>query len=385
MNYHSSSGLYVHVPFCLSKCPYCDFYSVTDLSILNAWLEALEKEAGLYRDTFGEFDTLYLGGGTPSLLEPADLEALLAGLRRHFHFHSHTEVTLEANPDDLSREKLAAYRELGINRLSVGVQSFNDKDLAFLGRRHTAKQAAQVLDWARAAGFANLSLDLMYALPGKTEKDWRETLERALACHPEHLSCYQLTVEAGTPLGARKARGEFQAAEEDLEEALFLLTSQFLEDHGYLHYEISNFARGEENCCRHNPKYWQHVPYLGLGPGAHSFSSGNGAQGSPFIKNRVRWWNHADLERYLKALATGAAPVAGRETLTPEQLRLETLYLGFRTRRGVALEDVQGFGNWEAALAELAQAGLVEVSQGRARPTCRGFLMADGLPLRFGD
>jgi oxygen-independent coproporphyrinogen-3 oxidase len=370
---HPHPGLYVHVPFCQSKCPYCDFYSITDLSLIQDWPAALEKEAVLYRDQFGVFDTLYLGGGTPSLLSPGQLEAMLTALRQHFLFSSDAEITLEANPDDLSREKLAAYRDLGVNRLSVGVQSFNDQDLAFLGRRHTARQAVQALEWARTAGFDNLSLDLMYALPGQTKGGWRQTLETALSFQPEHLSCYQLTVEGCTPLAARQARGEFQAAGEESEGALFLLTSEFLADRGYLHYEISNFAQGEENCCRHNPKYWQHIPYLGLGPGAHSFKDG------------LRWWNYSDLKRYSTALAAGAAPVAGRESLTPEQLRLETLYLGFRTRRGVALEDLHPYCNWKAALAELAEAGLVEVVQGRARPTRQGFLVADGLPLRFRE
>ncbi|MBM4295365.1 MAG: radical SAM family heme chaperone HemW [Deltaproteobacteria bacterium] len=388
MSSNSFPGLYLHIPFCRSKCPYCDFYSVTDLSLVTAWVAALIKEAAFYREKFDGFDTLYLGGGTPSLLTPAQLEALLAALRRYFHFTSDAEVTLEANPDDLSREKIAAYQDLGVNRLSVGIQSFNDRDLTFLGRRHTARQAVQALEGARAAGFANLSLDLMYALPGQTEKDWRETLNVALSFQPEHLSCYQLTVEAGTPLGERKTRGEFQAAGEEMEGALFLLTSEFLEDKGYFHYEVSNFAWGKKNCCRHNLKYWRHVPYLGLGPGAHSFSivdGEDGAQGAPYIKNGVRWWNQADLEGYLKALAAGQAPVAGRETLTPEQFRLEILYLGFRTRRGVALEDLRGYGNWETALGDLEEAGLVEVVQGRAQPTRRGFLVADGLPLRFGD
>jgi oxygen-independent coproporphyrinogen-3 oxidase len=374
-------GLYVHVPFCQSKCPYCDFYSVTALSLVPAWVDAIKQEAGLYREQFGVFDTLYLGGGTPSLLEISHLAALLNMLRRSFAFAPDAEITLEANPDDLNPGKLAAYRDLGVNRLSVGVQSFNDQDLAFLGRRHTARQAAQALEWAREAGFDHLSVDLMYALPGQTEGAWRQTLETALSFQPEHLSCYQLTVEADTPLAARQARGEFHAPGEEQETALFLLTSEFLEDRGYLHYEVSNFALGMESqaeslCyhyCRHNLKYWRHAPYLGLGSGAHSFKDG------------VRWWNQGDLERYCQALAAGAAPVGGRESLSPEQFRLESLYLGFRTRRGVKLEDLAGYRNWEAALGKLAQAGLVEVREGRACPTRRGFLVADGLPLRFAD
>ncbi|RJR39586.1 MAG: coproporphyrinogen III oxidase family protein [Deltaproteobacteria bacterium] len=413
---------------------------------MSPWLEALEKEAAFCQDRFGVFDTLYLGGGTPSLLTAGQMAHLLNSLRRRFAFSPNTEVTLEANPDDLNQMKIGAYRDLGVNRLSVGVQSFHDRELAFLGRRHNTRQTVEALEAARAAGFANLSLDLIYGLPGQSLEGWRKTLEQALAFHPEHLSCYQLTYEPGTPLGRRKARGEVIPATEEEERDFFLFTSRFLEDHDYLHYEISNFARqkgrlgqapvinpkdatptltlppqgggdsavaslphnvqftandaqflaNEEFCprlinnqgsfnrkpktenrkpyfSRHNRKYWRHIPYLGLGPGAHSFQEG------------VRWWNVASVPQYCQSLARGEAPLADREILSPEQLRLEALYLGLRTREGAPLDLLRQTRGWEKTLTNLQKSGLVEMRRDRAVPTLEGFLMADSLPLYFMD
>jgi oxygen-independent coproporphyrinogen-3 oxidase len=366
-------GLYVHVPFCQRKCAYCDFFSITDLSLVAAWLEALAKEAQLYLDSFAEFDTLYLGGGTPSLLDAAQLTALIDCLRRYFPFSPDTEVTLEANPDDLTSEKIRLYHDLGINRLSLGVQSFHDRELAFLGRRHNAGQTLEALEDVRAAGFADLSLDLIYSLPGQSLEDWRKTLEEALSFQPEHLSCYQLTYEPNTPLGCRQARGEVTPATDEEERDFFLFTSQFLEDHRFIHYEISNFARqrpGAEPCySRHNRKYWRHVPYLGLGPGAHSFQAG------------ARWWNTRSVKQYCQDLAQDRAPVADKETLSAAQLWLEVLYLGLRTREGVPLDFLRFSPGWEKTLTELQKSGLMEVSQESAVPTRQGFLLADHLAL----
>ena len=242
-------GLYVHVPFCQTKCPYCDFYSVTDESLISAYLTALDTEARLYREQFPAFDTLFLGGGTPSWLGSAHLAGLMKNLRRHFAFAPDSEITLEANPDDITSEKLRLFRDLGINRLSLGVQSFDEAELRFLGRRHTARQTLAAIDLIRAAGFTNLGLDLMYGLPGQTLDAWLKTLETALSFTPEHLSCYQLTIEAGetpalrTPLARRVARGEISLPDEETQREFFLLTANFLTARGYLHYEISNFAR----------------------------------------------------------------------------------------------------------------------------------------------
>jgi oxygen-independent coproporphyrinogen-3 oxidase len=366
-------GLYVHMPFCQTKCPYCDFYSVTTTDQVPAFLTALDVEARLYRSQFPEFDSLYLGGGTPSCLGEAHLVQLMKSLRRHYAFAPGSEITLEANPDDITVEKLAVYKNLGINRFSLGCQTFDAGELQFLGRRHTARQTKQALELIRAAGFINLSLDLMYGLPGQTAAAWITNLETALRFNPEHLSCYQLTLADDTPMGRWAAQGQVVPLIEETQRELFLLTSQFLTARGYLHYEVANFARGEEYVCRHNYKYWTHVPYLGLGPGAHSFDG-----------NR-RWWNHRSLPNYCAALGASQPPLAGQETLTPDQIRLETLYLGFRTREGVSLSTIQEHPRGETILAELEQAGLVRVDRDRVTATLHGLVVADRLPLWFVD
>jgi putative oxygen-independent coproporphyrinogen III oxidase len=368
-----SPGLYVHIPFCRTKCPYCDFYSVSSPELISPFLEALGKEAQLYKDSLVPFDSLYLGGGTPSLLDASQLNALVACLRRHFDFAPDTEFTLEANPDDVTAEKLQLFPDLGVNRLSLGVQSFNEAELIFLQRRHTARQTLAALELIRAAGFGNLGLDLMYGLPGQSLEAWRQTLETALSFTPEHLSCYQLTIAEGTPLGRQAARDELSLPDEETQRAFFLLTHEFLEEHGYLHYEISNFARREAYCCRHNQKYWRHLPYLGLGPAAHSFKDGR------------RWWNFSSLERYCSAINAGLAPVAGAEILTQEQLRLEAIYLGFRARDGVPLEIIRQKPRWQIILSELQEAGLVTVLTDRVLSTPQGLVVADRLPLLFVD
>ncbi len=364
-------GLYVHVPFCKTKCPYCDFYSVTSLCSIPDWLEAIKREMLLYRDRFSRFDSLYLGGGTPSLLPDHDLADLHQHLLSCFSFSSDTEFTVEVNPDDIHSSKLMALRDLGVNRISLGVQSFDDRELRFLKRRHTADQAVKALDGFKGAAFAKVALDLMYGLPGQTESGWVKTLEQAVSFNPEHISCYQLTVEERTPFGILQARGEMKPLDEERGSAFFILTSAFLKEKGYLHYEVSNFARGEKNLCRHNLKYWRRAPYLGLGPSAHSCRAGS------------RWWNFRDLKEYCRALAQVKPAVAGTETLTQEQALLETMLLGFRTRDGVDPEIFRNRPGTEEVLRHLRQAGLVHIVGGRVVPTVKGFLVADSLPLLF--
>jgi len=368
-----AAGLYIHVPFCRRKCLYCDFASGTDLALIPNWLAALGREMVLYRDFAPRFDTFYFGGGTPSLLTPVQLAGLLNRVQDHFGFAADTEITLEANPDDLDLPVLKNHRELGINRLSLGVQSFDDRELAFLGRRHDAAQALRALNWCRAAGFDHLGIDLMYGLPGQTLEAWEKNLDIALSFQPEHLSCYQLTLERGTPLARRQAAGELQPLPEERAREFFLFTSEFLEDRGYLHYEISNFARGPTHKSRHNCKYWDHTPYLGLGPAAHSYRDGR------------RWWNHASLEKYCQALDAGQAPVAGREVLAAADRRLEALYLGLRTWEGVDLDLVRKGHDREAVLQEALRTGLGEVRGGRFILTREGMAVADHLTLRFMD
>lgn len=368
-------GLYVHVPFCRSKCRYCDFSSITRTEAIAAWLPALLSEMALvqHQDWPQPFDTLYLGGGTPSLLPGEVLEEVFTYLRRRFVLTPDAEITLEANPDDVTPEKLRCWRALGVNRLSLGVQSLHDSELRLLGRRHTAAQARHALELAREAGFANLSVDLMYALPGQTEAAWLATLKAALAYQPEHLSCYQLTATEHTPLGAEVARGALTLPGEKEQRQFFLTTSEFLDSRGYSHYEVSNFARGRQNVSRHNSKYWQHSPYLGLGPAAHSFDG------------RRRWWNCRAVEAYCRRLQAGRAPVAGIEVLSDAQLHLEALALGLRTRRGVALTALAHFPQADKIMVEFCEVGLLTLHEGRLCPTREGFLVADSLALLLSN
>lgn len=366
-----SPGLYVHVPFCKTKCPYCDFYSVTDLTRIAAWLRALQKEMTLYKDDFGTFDTLYIGGGTPTVLSDTALFSLFEGLRDQFSFVDDTEITVEANPDDITPEKLALLKSLGVNRLSIGIQSFNDEDLRLLNRRHSLKGTEEALRYVNEAGFSNFGIDLIYGLPGQTVEGWIATLQKALTFRPTHLSCYQLTFEQATPFGRMLKQGILRGCTEKHGRDLFLTTSKFLEENGFVHYEISNFAKGNEFRSRHNCNYWRHFPYLGLGPGAHSFQGG------------VRWWNCKPVTDYCDRLKKGSRPIAGSEVLSAEQLRLEKLFLGLRTCDGVTLDIAFPESPYNELLHNIKKTRLISVQDNRLIPTKKGFLMADRLPLLF--
>ncbi len=369
MNKEEHPGLYIHFPFCRSKCLYCDFYSVASLAAIPEWLQAVKREVLLYKEKFHDFDSLYLGGGTPSILGARELAELMECLHKNFSFCPEAEMTMEANPDGLSRDKLKAAAEHGINRLSLGVQSLDDGDLKYLGRRHDSKQALKALETIRTCGFSNIGTDLIYGLETQSIQGWKKTLDRVLEFSPEHISCYQLTFESGSPLGKMKEAGRVRSIGEKLEGAFFISTSRYLEKHGYLHYEISNFARGREFMSRHNQKYWSHVPYLGLGPSAHSFHAGK------------RWWNVRSVKKYCQLLAEERAPVEASEVLSAEQLDLETIDLGLRTSAGVALHSLEENSITNEALAQLQKSGLVKVTNGRIKPSRRGFLVANSLPL----
>jgi oxygen-independent coproporphyrinogen-3 oxidase len=368
-------SLYIHIPFCLSKCLYCDFYSSTSLSAVPVFLDALFKEMKMYRNRFNTIETVYIGGGTPSLLSPDQLETLLKHLRENFNLISNPEITIETNPADLNRSILESMREIGINRINIGVQSFDEKVLNFLGRRHSIKQAISAVEALRKARFHNIGLDLIYGVPIQDMESWLNTLKQAVVFSPEHLSCYQLTLEAKTPLGIRFQAGEFPMLGEELQYEFFMKTSEFLEDAGYIHYEVSNFARRKEHASRHNQKYWDHSPFLGLGPAAHSF------------QDNQRWWNYRSLNQYLAAINAGNLPAEETETLTMEQLRLEALYLGLRTKKGIFLQDFKNryqydlFSEKKKILEKLEEEGFISIQDGYLYPTQNGLAIADSLSL----
>jgi oxygen-independent coproporphyrinogen-3 oxidase len=363
-----TAGLYVHVPFCARKCLYCDFESVATLARIPDYLDAVEREARRRAREVDAVDTVYVGGGTPSVLGPARLARLLETLLATFAIRPGAEVTVELNPDDVTADLLAALEGAGVNRLSVGVQSFDDEALRALGRRHDAAGARRAIGLVRSRGFSNLSLDLMFGWRGQRAAAHRRDLVEALAFEPEHLSCYQLTVERGgkAPFAARLAAGDDPRASEAAQRRLFVATHETLTGRGYEHYEVSNFTRARPGFrSRHNERYWSHGPYLGLGPAAHSF---DGA--------RRRSWNAPSLDEYLEGRG-------GAETLDDEQLLLERLMLGFRTSRGVEEAALAAIPGWERGVERLVARGLCRREAGRLAPTVAGLLVADALPLEL--
>ena len=342
---------------------------------MDALIHALLLEIEAYGEEFRDFDTLYIGGGTPSLLPLHLLEKLLERVHDVFTIHPGTEITIEINPADWGRVELSAARNLGVNRVSIGIQSFDNAELALLGRRHTSEQAVHTLEDAVSTGFDNLSLDLIYGLPGQQYRQWQASLEQALVFRPAHLSCYELEIKPDTPLGKRFDKGDFSMPTEEEQREFFMSTSEFLEEAGYIHYEISNFASAMDRASRHNQKYWRHTPYLGLGPSAHSYKDGK------------RWWNHDSVRCYLGDCTAGKRPIAGFEDLSREQLRLEALFLGLRTKKGIDLGDYRGrygcdlMAEKGPVLEELHRAGLVEITETSVHPTRAGMAIADSLVL----
>lgn len=375
LNHKNLPGLYIHIPFCKKKCPYCSFYSTTALDRIDEFAAALLTEMNLYRSLWRRFDTLYIGGGTPSLLSIRHFDKILTHIRKTFHVVKDAEITVEINPADLNRHDLHALRQLGINRISIGVQSFDDDILFFLGRRHTVAQAHDVIENVRQAGFENIGIDLIYGILGQDMSAWMKTLNEAIAFEVEHLSCYQLTLEADTPLGEKYRRGMFVLPNDDEQYRFFMTTSAALEKAGYVHYEVSNFARKKHLISKHNSKYWNHTAYLGLGPAAHSF-----------LENR-RWWNKGALSGYLEDLQAGDAPIASSETLEKDALRLEALYLGCRTKEGIHLEKFNERFECDLLLEKagilkiLEEKGFVQIESGYLRPTRSGLAVADSLAL----
>lgn len=321
--------LYVHVPFCRRRCSYCDFsIAVRRVVPADDFLRALSAELAARAPAPGApaLETVYLGGGTPSLLGGDGIARLLDRLRERFSITPDAEVTIEANPDDLTADALRRWLAVGVTRLSLGAQSFDRGVLAWMHRTHSAEQTVAAVDLAREAGLMNISLDLIFALPSALRRDWERDLSHALSLAPQHLSLYGLTVEPGTPLGRWQARGDVAEAPEEKYEREFLGADRRLAAAGFEHYEVSNYALPGAR-ARHNSSYWRRVPYLGLGPSAHSFDG------------ERRWWNHAAYAEWARRLAAGDSPVADGETLTPGSEEAERIYLGLRTADGLDADD----------------------------------------------
>jgi oxygen-independent coproporphyrinogen-3 oxidase len=313
------AGIYIHIPFCKQACHYCDFHFSVNRETSDRMVNAIIRELQLRKDYLADHSihTIYFGGGTPSLLAPADLEKIFSALHAHFQIDNQAEITLEANPDDLSGEKISSLKKTPINRLSIGIQSFFEDDLKWMNRAHTASQSTDAVKLAQDAGFNNISIDLIYGLPGSTDHGWEENLERAFALNVQHLSCYCLTVEPRTALATFIKNGKSPGINEDQAARQFEILMQRAKDGGWKHYEISNFCR-DNYFSRHNTSYWSGEKYLGLGPSAHSF---NGL---------TRQWNISHNLQYIQGIEKDVVP-AEVETLTSIQRLNEYIMTSLRT------------------------------------------------------
>jgi oxygen-independent coproporphyrinogen-3 oxidase len=371
-------GIYIHVPFCVRKCSYCSFYSVAGQSkwfdrYVNAVHAQIKRAAQSRWSRNRQVESIFFGGGTPTVLDPEQLVFLLQVCWLRFGCqHEEIETSIEVNPATIDYEGLVRLRRGGFNRISIGVQSLNDRELKRLGRLHTADDALHTVAMAREAGFTDLSMDLMYGLPGQDVAGWSQTLDHALAVAPDHLSIYELTLEQGTPFFAQAGQGELDLPDEDEVLAMLDHTSRIMERADFQRYEISNYARlGHE--CRHNVNYWNNGSYLGFGPGAVTCKSGR------------RITALADVEQFCKRIQAGQSVGVDEEELTSEERFRETVIMGLRMTCGVSLNDLEKrFGiklitYYGATLDQLVRQQLLEVHQGRLRLTDRGLLLANSV------
>jgi oxygen-independent coproporphyrinogen-3 oxidase len=370
-----TAGVYLHIPFCRSRCSYCDFATdvYRDSGAVERYVNALDREIGLFTSKAESVDSVYFGGGTPSLLEPDQVGSILAAVRARFNVSADAEITMEMNPATVSAAQLSKYRELGVNRASFGVQTFNDRDLKLLARGHDANDARETFRLLRDAGFANISFDLIAGLPGQTLEDWDRNLDEALAMGPEHLSLYLLEVHQGTPLAEQLRSGRRPMPDEDAAAEMYEILLDRTAAAGYPQYEISNFARpGFES--RHNTKYWRLDPVYGFGVSAHSF---DGVQ---------RYSNERETAAYVRRIEEEGSAEAGCETVDTAS---EFIFLGLRLNEGVNLTDFRSrFGidlqqEHAAALERLTDLDLLESSAGYIRLTRKGMLFSNEVFAEF--
>lgn len=367
------AGLYIHIPYCRQKCHYCNFYSLASRKYRELLPEALQQEMHLQKDylTGETLQTIYIGGGTPTVYPPQVIAEIIEAAQQQFNIETLAEITIEANPDDLLPEYLQQLRQSPVNRLSIGIQSFHDDDLHYLNRNHSAANTHQAIRSSLAAGFDNLSLDLIYGIPKLTNKKWSENIKTVLDYHIPHISAYALTVEPGTPLDKLISRRKLPPVEEQQAADQFMILIEMMTAAGYEHYEISNFSKPGQY-ARHNTSYWQGISYLGIGPSAHSFDG------------RSRQWNVSNLEAWLQGIRS-LTPAFEREMLSPTQQLNEYVMTSLRTMWGTDLQHIQslfGAGFRQMVLQQAApfqKQGLVFINEKIITLTQRGKLFADGI------
>ena len=365
------AGIYIHIPFCKQACHYCNFHFATSLYYKNDLIAALLKEIGLQKHflTNETVETIYFGGGTPSLCTKEEIISIVAAIHASFAIAPNAELTLEANPDDINEERLLEWKAIGINRLSIGIQSFFEEDLQWMNRAHTAQQAIENLQLA-VTYFDNITIDLIYGTPLLTNEKWKQNVETAISLNIPHLSCYALTVEPKTPLDKMIQQHKSEAIDPDKQSEQFLLLMQWLKQAGYEHYEISNFAKPGWR-SRHNSSYWQRKNYLGLGPSAHSFNG------------KERQWNIANNTIYIDAINKGLIKFEKEELTAVQQLN-EFIMISLRTMEGISFEVLSSkFGVLQAAFLnkskKFIENGLIELKNDSLILTKKGKLLADGI------
>jgi oxygen-independent coproporphyrinogen III oxidase len=366
------AGLYFHIPYCKKACHYCNFHFSTSLQHKNELVDALLKEIDLTRGKSTRLiSSVYFGGGTPSLLLRKELRALMEKTRASFNLIPDLEISFEVNPDDMNEATVPFWKQQGINRLSIGIQSFRDEDLIWMNRAHSAKQASEALELARESGFTNYSIDLIYGLPGLTDDAWRSNLEQAISLGIPHISAYALTVEPRTALDTMIIRGKKEPVDAAQQARQFIILMEMLEAAGYEHYEISNFALPGMR-SRHNSSYWQGIPYFGFGPAAHSYDGIS------------RYWNISNNMDYIESLQSGIIPY-DKEDLTTNQQLNEYIMTSLRTMEGINLELVEkkwGIGITGDIIknsSKYASRGMIQNKENRIVLTREGKLFADGI------
>ena len=364
--------LYIHIPFCVRKCIYCDFFSVSyDESTVKAYADALCKELSLRKQPGGALKTVYFGGGTPSLLPAECFTVLFGHLRDNFRLSPDTEITVEANPGTIDESKIETLLSLGVNRLSIGVQSFSDGELATLGRIHSSDEACKSIESIRKSGLRNFSLDLMYGIPGQTKESWRKSFTKAAELSPTHISSYELTPEENTPLALLITSGAISMLEEDLILDMYDQAIDYFGGHGYGHYEISNFALPGYQ-CKHNLNYWNRGEYDGIGAGAHSFEQG------------IRSKTISDIRKYIETLSRGVLPERESAELTPAEVLKEYIFLGLRKMEGINIRQVEEQGSSILdASRELIDEGYLKVTGDYLSLTRKGIVVSNTIIVRM--
>jgi len=368
----NNSAIYIHIPFCDHKCVYCDFYSIITSDNIVPFLHSIKKEIKYYSSFYSKnrsYSSIYFGGGTPSLMEPGFINEIIRCIKENYSIAGDAEITLETNPGTVDKTKLKNFLSLGINRLSVGVQSFFDDDLIFLTRIHDKQTAVNTLEYANDAGFQNINIDLIFNLPNQSKEKWQHNLNTAVSLPVNHISAYSLILEKGTILNKMVLDGKVKIQDEDYDAELYELTINFLEEKGFFQYEVSNFARpGYE--CRHNNAYWRYKDYLSFGPSAHSFVDGK------------RWWNYSSLKRYISEIGTNNHAAAGYENINGKQRLEEYVMLALRSKGLDVIDFKDMFGeDWlnqkKNAFKKLADEGLIKIDKSFIRLTKNGYAVCD--------